>query len=136
MQHHLIPFQGSQEIRFGDRRADIRSRFGDNFQEFKRNPFAENTTDQNPEWGIFVEYNQDNKCEALEFSSDAAIFFKGLEIMKMNFDKLRKKFDPISEKMEEEADFSVTYYDLGFGMTRNFETDRVDSFILFSKDYW
>ncbi|WP_378956259.1 hypothetical protein [Pelosinus sp. sgz500959] len=55
---------GFDNIRFSEPRGDVRAKIGD-FQEFKKNRFSKNTTDDFGNYHAF--YNQENMLEAVEF---------------------------------------------------------------------
>ena len=37
---------------------------------------------------------------------------------------------------EEEIEIGITYYDLGLGITKVYNNDKIETIIIFSKDYW
>ena len=56
--------------------------------------------------------------------------------MSLSYSELRNKYDKISLKIEEEEQVGVTYHDLGFGFTKEFGSAKIESLIVFSKEYW
>lgn len=136
MEYTFYPFKGIDLISFGDHREKIRETLNGGFEEIKRNEFAENTSDYYPELGFFVEYDQGQSCEAIEFTGAVQLRIDGKLIFSMSYSEVRNRFDPRSNQIEEEEGFGITYHDLGFGVTCEYGTDRIESVMFFSREYW
>jgi len=130
------PFQGTGTIPFGMSREQVRAAVNSQYKEFRRNQFAMNTSDYYQTPGFFVEYDPENKCEAIEFTSESNLYYEDTDLLRLSYSSLRDRFDKVSKEKEEEAGIGVTYHDLGFGVTEATEGDGVETVIIFSKDYW
>ncbi len=136
MKNIFQPFLGTSDISFGMTRSDIRKALGNECTTFLRNEFADNTSDYYEKWGLFIEYNQNDTCNAIEITSQGNLFWKGENLLELGFSRLREKFDPQSRNFEEEEEIGVTYFDLGFGVTHTYNSNDLDSIIIFEKGYW
>ena len=130
------PFKGMNNITFGLKREIVRKLIIGDFHTFLRNKFAENTTDYYRDLGLFINYNKDDECEAIEITSKGNLFFEKKNLFDYSVQDIREKFDSLSENMEEEAGNGVTYYDLGFGFSIDEEDHVIDWIIIFSQEYW
>lgn len=129
------PFKGINEISFGMERNEIRKVLGQEYQTFRRNEFAENTSDYYSTLNLFVEYDEYDVCEAIEFTNESNLYFEGSDILKMDYKELINHYGSRSKEMEVEEDISVTFYDLGFGATKS-ENGKIETIIIFSRTYW
>lgn len=136
MKNDFKPFVGIDLISFGSDRNNIRDCLNQNYQEFLRNQFAENTSDFYKELGYFIEYNKENICNAIEFTNESNLYLNDDNLFDYDYDSLRRKFDHLSFDKEEEDGFGVTYYDLGFGVSKVYGQNKIETIIIFSKEYW
>jgi len=130
------PKEGIHDIKFGESRDEIRNSIRMEFTEFKRNDFAENTSDFYKDIGMFVEYSNENKCDAIDFSNSSSFIYDDIDLFKSDFKSIKKRFDQISNSSEEEGELNVTYYDLGLSITGSSNNDDIQSILIFSDDYW
>lgn len=132
----IIPFIGVGEIKFGTPRAELRKQLKSNYKEFKRNEFSENTTDFYEKESFFVEYDKDNCCEAIELSvTDIDLIFANKNLFSFTYDTLVGYFTGISLNYSED-DFGINFFDLGFGASKSMNNDKIETVIVFSKNYW
>lgn len=130
-----IPFQGTYQVHFGMSRTLVHEALGSDYTVIKRNQFAENSSDYYERLGLFIEYNIEGLCEAIEFTDSSNLYFEDQNLLDMSYSELRDKYDSLSTKIEEE-EVGVTYHDLGFGLTKVFGSNSIESMIIFSKEYW
>ncbi|GEM_PF-2855440 len=133
--YKYIRLQGTEEIKFGSTRQVVRGILGNDFKEFIRNEFAENSSDFYSEKNVFVEYDASNVCDALEFSRGAKVEYLDKRLFEFSYSGLVDFFIGISTNFDQD-DFGATFYDLGFGASKNSETDEIETVILFSSSYW
>lgn len=132
----FTPFLGVDEIRFGMSREEIRKLSKSGFYCFRRNEYSINTTDFFQELGFFVEYDEDNNCEAIEFTNRSNLYENGNNLFDFTFSDLIKFCDQKSNKNLKENGIGATYYDLGLSFTKNIHSDRIESILIFSRSYW
>ena len=132
----FMPFEGIEIISFKEKRETIRNLLNNTHKEYKENEFAENTSDYFQNLNIFIEYDSDDRCNAIVFEKEAKVYFEGYNLLETSYSKLRKKYDSKSVSKNEEEEIGITYYDLGFGFNKVFGKDEIQTLIIFSKDYW
>jgi hypothetical protein len=133
---NFIPLKGTDKIRFGMKREEVREALDLDFRNFLRNELAENPTDYYPDLKLFVEYNQNDVCEAIEFTNEGKLIWEGANLCAFNYDKLVKKLDTLSERNETEDGIGKTYHDLGISVTESAESEYVEAVMIFSENYW
>lgn len=132
----LVGIFGEYEIHFGLSRMNVRASIDSKFLEMKRNDFADNTSDYYEQLGFFVEYSEADVCEALEFTNQVKLYYEGEDLFAFTFSSLKNRFNTLSQRMDEEGEISVTYYDLGFSISRSYKSDDIETVLVFSNSYW
>jgi hypothetical protein len=130
-----IQIKGIQNIHFGMSRTKIREIMGDAYQNFRRGA-AENTTDLYKDKGLFFEYDKDDLCNAIGFANYSNLFIESENILKYSYSELTNLYSKKSLKKDIEGDKSIIFLDLGFGISKIDNTDKIESVIVFSDDYW
>ncbi len=130
------PFIGVGIILFGDEREVVRHKINSECTTYKENEFTENTTDYFPKTGVFIEYDINNRCNALIFNQGTSLNSEGTDLMKFKYSELRGIYDGRSSIKEVEEEIGITYLDLGFGVNKIFGKDEIQTLIVFSKNYW
>ena len=130
---------GVGPILFGMTAEEVRSTLGCAFKEFKRTPISKTITDAFQSLGIFVCYNVDRKCNAIEMARPAQVVYAGHELLSDSFDKafeLIRGFDPEVVSRED----GLTSFALGIGLyASGCGKDRllpVESVIVFQRGYY
>lgn len=134
--HEYLPFKGTQVLSFGMTRSQVRDILGKGYRSFLRNELAESATDYYEHQNLFIEYDKNDSCEALEFSKKGALLYEERDLFDFDYNELLYQYNPISKNKEIEGDFGVTYFDLGFGVTRSNDGNEIESIIIFSETYW
>ena len=120
------PFKGASDIQFGDNRDKVRQ-LG-TFEEFKKNRFSKNTTD---DFGSFhVYYDESNNVEAIEFFPDSILMFNRKNLFMLNPQELTKTLNDSSAVIEE-SDISFPSY----GMDVSFDGDAIISILIHKEAY-
>lgn len=132
----VTPFIGMNNVKFGMKREEIRSLIQDDYKTILRNQYAENTSDYYPDHFYFIEYNKNDEFEAIEFTKGSNVYMDDLNIINFTFSDIKYLFDKKSINIEEENEISVTYHDLGLSITKDFDSDSVETVLCFSKYYW
>ena len=133
--NRFIPFQEVHNIAFGKSRNSIRELLSGSYKEFKRNKFADNATDYYESLNLFVEYDAENMCAAVELTQGAVISILGKKLFKMSYSSVLDFFKQISINFNEDS-YGVTFFDLGFGIFKTEGLDEVQTVIAFSDSYW
>ncbi len=116
-------------------RQEVRDCLGNQYREFKRNEFAENSSDQYTDRCFIVEYDSNDICNAVEFHAGAQVIIDNHNVLAMTYDDMRRVFDLKSNEIEVEDEASVTYHDLGFSASKE-SGGQVQSILMFNRGYW
>lgn len=136
-QNEFKPFVGLYNIKFGIKRSIIRIVLKD--EEYKiilRNQFAVNTTDYYPNKFYFIQYDEKDECESIEFTKGSNLYIEECDLFLLSYSHMRLIFDKKSNHIEIEDDVGVTYHDLGFSVTKDVESQGVETVMIFRKGYW
>lgn len=136
MKFTFIPFERVGKILFGMNRQTVRKIIKLPFVEVQRSPYEESKSDFFPRLEIFIEYNSDDLCEAVEFTTGSKIIFNDINLMSLSFKSLLNQFSKISTENEFEGDYGVTYYDIGFSVSKHQVDGSIETILAFSKTYW
>lgn len=135
----FIPFSGIRInnllITFGTQRDEIHSLIGKPDQEFKRG-LSSTITDFYKDKGLFILYDKNYYCEAIEFANDSNLFIGTINLLELSYSKLVEVYDEKSCKKEVEEGKGITFFDLGFGVSKTDNTDEIETVIVFSANYW
>ena len=127
-QMNFIPYESIGSIHFGESRKDVRNG-NSNFQEFKKNRFSKNTTDDFGNYHVF--YTESNCVEAVEVLNGIEIFLKGINITSLPLEKLIAFLS--DSKMTKEDD-SINFP--SFGLTVSVKVDIIESYLCYKRGYW
>ena len=127
----LTPHIGAGVLRFGLSREAIRAQLPETPERFFRGGVDD--TDSYPSLGLFVLYNESERCVALEFSRPARVLLEGTSLLPLSKKKALALFaaDPALE--QDEAGY--TCYQHGIGAYYE-ESQRAESVIAFSPGYY
>ena len=103
MKLEIHSYIGVGPIIFGMTAEEVRATLGREYKEFKRTPISKTITDAFQSLGIFVCYNINRKCIAVEMTRPAQPFYAGHELISGSFDKsfeLIHGFDPDVKTVE------------------------------------
>lgn len=135
----FIPFKGIQtngvQILFGMTRYEIHHLIGKPNQEFKRG-LSKTITDYYKDEGLFVLYDINYYCEAIEFANDSNLIINSKNVLEFGFSALVEEYGKKSIHMDIEDGKGVTFLDLGFGVSKIDNTDKIETIIVFSSNYW
>jgi hypothetical protein len=131
----FIPFKGIQNISFGMHKDAIRKILGESYQSFRRGS-SESTTDFYKDKGLFLLYDKNDLCNAIEFANSSNLYIDSQNIFEFNYSKLVEIYSEKSLNKDVEDGKGVTFLDLGFGVTKIDNIDKIETIIIFSNDYW
>jgi hypothetical protein len=131
----FFPFKGIQDISFGMPRDEVRAAISEEYTTFRRNQFSVNSLDYYRDRGFFILYDENDYCNAIEFTDTSNLYFEEKNLFGLSYSQLRVYYDNLSLQKEEEEEVGITYHDLGFGANHAYGTDNIDSIIIFSKGY-
>ena len=76
----IHPHKGVDSITFGMMRAEVARAVGQVPRRARRSQYDASDYDFFPKLGLFVYYNADDKCHAVEFMRDARVSYDGYEL--------------------------------------------------------
>jgi hypothetical protein len=131
MDFSIIPHIGVGAIQFGMARSVIHTLFDDAPDQFHRGDTED--TDYYLSHGLFVLYDADEVCVALEFTRPAQVFLDGVALLDLSKKEAvaRFKADP---QFEQDAS-GYTCYQLGIGAYYE-RPKQAETVIAFSKGYY
>lgn len=139
MDFHIEPFIAVGPIPFGATRSQVRKILGVPVESFKRNDDDPAETDEFDSLGVFVEYDKDDLCIAVEMSVPANPVFRSRELLREPYAQLRtwiKSLDSSADVDEAGIDSST----LGVGLYADLpKRDRIspaESAIAFKRGYY
>lgn len=135
----IKPYIGIGDIEFGLHRKIIRKKLQAEFSSFKKAPSSVALTDYFPSLGLFVAYNKNDLCEAVECASPAKPILSGVSLMEMPMAQLRVWFEKSDGDVE--IDFEgLTSYKFGVGIWHPAGFDEPEetpeTVIVFRKGYY
>ncbi len=133
MSYIIYPYIGVNSIRFGMTKEEIHSELGNPETTFMRNSY-DNTGETEEYKDFFVCYDEDERCEAIEFFELADIILNGKAIFTGTYDEICGLFDDI-----EEDNTGFTEYKYGIGVYAPDKDETVcypESVIVFKKGYY
>ncbi|MEA5126177.1 hypothetical protein [Xanthomonas floridensis] len=83
-------------LHVGMRRAEVRYILGGIYEEFKKSPFSENTTDDFPHLKLHVFYSKNDIIKGVELFPAAGIFFKGYNLFALKLNDILIILDKLS----------------------------------------
>lgn len=123
----IVPTQRVGDITFGMKREDVRKILGTGFEEFKKNIFSKEITD---DYGFcHVYYNGNKECEAIEFFEEDLIC-DGVNLFKADLQKLREMFEDLKD--DGEGYYLSNKYSIGITL----DGDRIDGILVGEKGYY
>lgn len=125
----IIPYEGIENIHFGDNRKTVRATLG-KYEEFKKSEFSENTTDDFGFCHVF--YTTDNKVDAIEFFSESEITLKEKLLFSFDFSTLK---DFLSDESMEEDDSGANFPKYGISVYAP-DFNKIETILIYSKSYW
>lgn len=133
----IRPYVGVQEIGFNMKREVVREKFNNQFTEFKKTPFSQNTTDA---FGFcHIYYDNENLCEAIELFETTTVIFDNFIMTKQSYEKVRGFFESIDDSLDFN-DAGFTSYKFGVGVFAPYALDEpeepIESIVVFRKGYY
>ena len=108
-------------------------------EEFRRTEESTTSTDAFNLLGIFVYYDDEDKCDSLEFFDPAQVIFNGLNLLDTSFNEFMNAIKEYDENIEED-DSGCTSYALGIGAYAPFKEkapdEKNEGIIIFKKGYY
>lgn len=89
-----IPLVGVEEVKFGMKRSEVRSKFGE-ATEFKKSKFSKTTTDDFGFCHVF--YNLKDECEAIEIFDDTEVQIDNVTVFPSDMKKLKSMLSDVDE---------------------------------------
>lgn len=121
-----IPLSEVNGVRFGMKRSEVRSIFGE-AKEFKKSKFSKTTTDDFGFCHVF--YNLNDECEAIEIFDESEVWINGKNIFPEGVDTLKSM---LADLEEDEDGFISKSQSIGVYAPN----DKTESILFGCKDYY
>lgn len=136
MNYEIKTYKGVGDVKFGMSRHKVHDLLGSNYEEIVRTKGG-NPIDEYEELGLFVYYDKDGKCGAVELFSPCNPIFEGKELLNSSSSdviEFLKKYDP---KIKINKDGFISGK-LGIGgyCPRIDDNSKFESIICFVKNYY
>jgi hypothetical protein len=135
----IKPHIGIGDIEFGLHRKTIRQKLTTEFSSFKKAPSSVVLTDYFPSLGLFVAYNKNDLCEAVECASPAKPILSGISLMEMSMGELKLWFEQHDKAVDIEFEGLMSYaFGVGIWHPVGFDEpeETPESVIVFRKGYY
>ena len=107
---HIKPLKSVGEIEFGMDRELVRKTINRQYDEFRKNKFSINTTDDFGEFHVY--YDKTNCCEAVEFFEESILIVNDKQLFPGSIDNIKLVFpDAVSD------DYGYISYENSVGIT-------------------
>lgn len=126
----IIPGISLNGIAFGETRDQVRVRIGKPYKEFKKTPFAENTTDAYEDYHIY--YDKNNLLEAIEFFGDVKVYIGRSVVFPGRITKAQKLFGDLSD---EGYGYISLAYSVGITLNSDDET-KIEGILFGCEEYY
>jgi len=136
MKYKINSYQGIGKIKFGMNKEEISNLLGSNNEEIVRTK-GSNPVDVYESLGLYVYYNNDNRCVAIELATPCSPLFEGHDLLNTSFIKTvkyLKKYDPNIEINND--GFNSKKLGIGGYCPREDDNEKLESIICFKKDYY
>ncbi len=127
-QMNFLPYESIGSIHFGESRKDVRNG-NSNYQEFKKNRYSKNTTDDYGNYHVF--YTVSNCVEAVEVLDGIDIILKGTNITSLPLEKLIAYLS--DSKMTKEDD-SINFP--SYGLSVSIQENSIETYLCYTRGYW
>lgn len=123
----VIPYKSIGSILIGSSREIVRKN-NPNFQEFKKNRFSRNSTD---DYGLYhVFYTTSNYVEAVELFKEIDIILNGKRITSLSLDELISCLsDPKMTKESDNINFPT------YGLSVSIQSGTIESYLFYARGY-
>lgn len=139
MDFELHSYEGAGALRIGMRRDQIRDTVGSPVRTFRKTADATTLVDAFDEEGIYVYYDDEDVCEAIELASPAAPVFLGRALLGEPFAEVKDWLGTLDPSVDVD-DSGMTAPTLGFGLyapsAREAPLEPAESVIVFRRGYY
>lgn len=136
MKHIIIPYLGTEQIKFGMTSKEIQSVLGELKDSFYKNQGDAFKTDEFQD--LFVYYKAPGVCEAIEFYGNADLIFNNISFFCSTYRQLKEIFLDLDDALEVDID-GFTSYKYGLGVYAPYADEEggdIESVIIFEKNYY
>lgn len=135
----LTPYESLGPIRFGMSREEVRAVLAVAVHPFKKTPDATTLTDAFEAEGIYVSYDDQGDCEAVEVASPAEPVLDGETLLGQPFSQLRDRLKARGDELEVDAS-GLTDLTSGLGLyapsAEKAPNDPIEAVIAFRRGYY
>jgi hypothetical protein len=135
----ILPHVGAGPIRLGMTRAEVQSVLASTPRRFRRGPESSRETDHFVARGVFAEYDEEGRCEAIELAAPAEPLFRGERLLGRPFAELLTWLRREESAVETDG-AGLTCRSLGIGFYAPFAESEpqepVEAVIVFREGYY
>jgi hypothetical protein len=139
MNYKITPYESLGNIPFGLHRNEIRGLLKEPYIEFYRNQFSKTPTDFFETVGLFIAYDKDFLCEAIEMVLPANPVLFTLTLFNVSYESAEEQIAEWDDKLEK-TNTGFTSYKFGVGAYAPNKDDSpnemIESVIVFRKGYY
>ena len=134
--YRIKSYQGVNDIKFGFDRFQIEEYMKIKPIKFRKSPYDKSETDMYED--LFVYYDDDGKCEAIEFNSNAELVFGKISFFDKSYADIEKEFRNIDADIEiDDVGFNSIKYGIGIYAPNKEDSDsKIESVIIFKQGYY
>ena len=133
MIYEIIPFTSAGPIKLGMAREVVCSNFKDVPKAFFKDPNDKVETDAFEEEGVFVFYDNDYKCIAIEFAYPSVPRFKGIDLLALSLKEGKSFFQDDKNLYTNNYEYTSYLYGIGAYYERKKLAETV---IMFTENYY
>jgi hypothetical protein len=136
----IQPYIGVGNVLFGSTRNEVqKALYPAQATPFNRSREEQNTSDFYKSIGVFVYYNDQEKCEAIEFGDKMELEFEAFKIFKHSYIETERFFAQYDSELDLD-DSGFSSYKLGIGIyapkCREDENCKIEGLIVFKEGYY
>ena len=115
MEYEIIPYISFGDLKLGMHRSDIRKQFNETADSFLRSEDSLAPTDAFDSSGIYVNYDSNDLCEAIEAAEPAEPIFLDKSLLNLSYLDVLEWFKQMDPDIKED-DAGFTSYKYGIGL--------------------
>ena len=139
MVYEIESYVGTEDILFGMLKEEIRDTIGSDFKEFKKANFALSHTDAFTGLGLHVHYDNEGKCEAIEFAYPSDVRFNGIKLLGNSFELVLNEIRKTDSNIEiDESGFISYKHGIGIYVPtlKDIRHQEIQGVIIFRRGYY
>ena len=134
--YEIKSYQGFNDIKFGCESTQIEEFMKVKPRKIKKNPYDKSETDGYDDF--YVYYDENGKCEAIEFMNNAELIFEHISIFQKNYIDIETIFRNMDAHIEiDEVGFNSNKFGIGvYAPNKDDCNSKIESVIIFKQGYY